>query len=326
MKTFKVFDAHSDILADVTDKRMKGKKNILRNYHIDRLQKGNVNGILLAVWIDPPYVNNPTKRMMDILAATCEEIEDMKDCAAVAENAEDIRNIQASDKLAILLGMEGLSGLKGNVDVLSMLYRLGIRHAMLTWNEENEFATGVESPNKERGVTKIGFEALKKMEDLGMLIDTSHANEKTFWDIYEKTTKPFIASHSNVYNICNTERNLKDDQIKAIAERKGVIGMNSWAGFIDKEKPCVEKLADHIDYIADLVGIDYINFGFDFCDFLNSDTMSFSKNGSGATPGLEDASKIPNLINILIKRGYKSEDIEKITYKNIMRVLEDVLN
>ncbi len=68
MKTFKVFDAHSDILADVTDKRMKGKKNILRNYHIGRLQKGNVNGILLAVWIDPPYVNNPTKRMMDILA------------------------------------------------------------------------------------------------------------------------------------------------------------------------------------------------------------------------------------------------------------------
>ena len=320
-----IFDTHSDILVDVTNKRMEGKKNILRDYHIDRLRKGNVNGILLAVWIDPPYVSNPTKRMMDILAATCEEIEDMKDYAAVAKNAQAIIDIQDSKKLAIVLGMEGLSGLKGNVDILSMLYRLGVRHAMLTWNEENEFATGVKSPNKKRGVTKIGFEALQKMEDLGMLIDTSHANEKTFWDIYEKTTKPFIASHSNVYNICNAERNLKDDQIKAIAERKGVIGMNAWAEFIDEQKPSVVKLADHIDYIADLVGIDYINLGFDFCDFLDSEAMSFTENACTTTLGLEDASKIPKLINILVKRGYKSEDIEKIAYKNIMRVFDDVL-
>ena len=320
-----IFDTHSDILVDVTNKRMEGKKNILRDYHIDRLRKGNVNGILLAVWIDPPYVSNPTKRMMDILAATCEEIEDMKDYAAVAKNAQAIIDIQDSKKLAIVLGMEGLSGLKGNVDILSMLYRLGVRHAMLTWNEENEFATGIKSPNKKRGVTKIGFEALQKMEDLGMLIDTSHANEKTFWDIYEKTTKPFIASHSNVYNICNAERNLKDDQIKAIAERKGVIGMNAWAEFIDEQKPSVEKLADHIDYIADLVGIDYINLGFDFCDFLDSEAMSFTENACTTTLGLEDASKIPKLINILVKRGYKSEDIEKIAYKNIMRVFDDVL-
>lgn len=321
----KTFDCHSDILTDVTIKRMEGKKNILANYHINRLQKGNVNSILLAIWVDPPFDKDPSQRMLDILGATFNEIEDIEEYANIAYNAGDIENIENSGKIAILLGMEGLSGLKGNVSLLSMLYRLGIRHAMLTWNEENEFATGVGSPNKYRGVTPLGVEALKKMESLGMLVDVSHANEKSFWDIYEKTTKPFIASHSNVYSICPAARNLNDDQIKAIAARKGVIGMNAWPEFICEQKPTAEKLADHIDYIANLVGIDHINLGFDFCDFLKTETLSFSESACDTTVGLEDASKIPRFLDILTKRGYKTEDIEKIAYKNIMRVIENVL-
>lgn len=321
----RTFDCHSDILIDITNKRMQGEKNILKNYHIKRLEKGNIGGTILAVWIDPKFVNKPTQRMLDILGATCDEFRETKEYAAIAYNAEDINNIQNSGKLAVVLGMEGLSGLKGNISLLSMLYRLGIRHTMLTWNEENEFATGVGSPNKGNGVTELGVKALKKMEDLGILIDSSHGNEKTFWDIYENTTKPFIASHSNAYSICAASRNLKDEQIKAIAERRGIIGMNAWPEFIHEQKPSVEKLANHIDYIAELVGIDYIGFGFDFCDYLNSETLSFSESDCFATPGLEDASKVPNLLDILIKRGYKNEDIEKIAYKNIMRVFQEVL-
>ncbi|WP_411683147.1 dipeptidase [Clostridium thailandense] len=321
----KTFDCHSDILVDITNKRMQGEKNILKKYHIERLRKGNVQGILLAVWVDPPYTNEPTQRMLEILGAACDEFQEMKEYADIAYNVSDIRNIQKSDRLAIILGMEGLSGLKGNVSFLSALYRFGVRHAMLTWNEENEFATGVGSTNKERGVTELGVRALNKMEDLGILVDVSHGNEKTFWDIYENTTKPFIASHSDVYNICPAGRNLKDEQIKAIAERRGVIGMNAWPEFIDDKKPSAEKLADHIDYIANLVGIDYINFGFDFCDYLQAESLSFSESALTTTIGIEDASKIPNLLEILTTRGYKTEDIEKIAYRNIMRVFEEVL-
>ena len=318
MKTF-------DILVDITNKRMGGEKNILKKYHIERLRRGNVQGIILAVWIDPPYTNEPTQRMLEILGAACDEFGEIKEYAGIAYNASDIKDIQKTDKLAIILGMEGLSGLKGNISFLSALYRLGVRHAMLTWNEENEFATGVGSPNKERGVTELGIRALNKMEDLGILIDVSHGNEKTFWDIYENTTKPFIASHSNVYSICPASRNLKEDQIRAIAERRGVIGMNAWPEFIDDKNPSAEKLANHIDYIANLVGIDYVNFGFDFCDYLQAESLSFSESTLTATDGLEDASKIPNLLNILTKRGYKTEDIEKIAFKNILRVFEEVL-
>ncbi|MBV7274080.1 dipeptidase [Clostridium thailandense] len=320
----KVFDCHSDILIDIANRRAQGERNVLKNHHIQRLNKGGIGGTILALWIDTPFVNEPNKRMLDILGSACDEFREAKDCAAVAYNVDDIKNIQNSGRLSIILGMEGLSGLEGNINIISLLYTLGVRHAMLTWNEENEFATGIGSKNLDRGVTELGIKALKRFEELGILIDVSHGNEKTFWDIYKNTTKPFIASHSNAYRICPSVRNLKDEQIKAIAKRKGIIGINAWSEFVDTESPSAEKLAEHIDYITSLVGIDYVGLGFDFCEFMDLDKLFFDEK-SVLTPGIEDASKVLSFLDILSKKGYKKEDIEKITYRNIMRVFEEVL-
>lgn len=322
----KIFDAHSDILTDVTIKRLNGESNIFRRYHADRLRKGNVKGLILTIWVDPPHTDNPTRRVLDMLGATFEELEDMKEFAGIVYKAGDLDEIQNSGRIPIVLGMEGLSGLGGNAALINILYKLGIRHASLTWNEENEFATGVSSSNTDRGITESGIRVLKTMESLGMIIDVSHANERTFWDIYEHTEKPFIASHSNAYRLCSVPRNLKDDQIKAIAQRGGVIGINAWPDFIDKEKPSLESLVNHIDYIAELVGIEHIVFGFDFCDFLNgSTTASFREGETTAARDIEDASKIPKLIRLLEKRGYKTQDIEKMAYKNMENIIKKLL-
>ncbi|WP_123054959.1 membrane dipeptidase [Clostridium sp. JN-1] len=323
----KVFDGHSDIFTDVTIRRSNGEKDVIKKYHFDRLKKGGVQASILGIWIDPPYTNqDPTARMLQIMGSIADEIEDLKSYGGIVYSYDDLCNLNKQDKLAILIGLEGISGFKNNANFINAMYRFGVRHAMLTWNEENEFATGVLSPHKERGVTKLGIEVLKRMESLGMIVDVSHANEKTFWDIYENTTKPFIASHSNAYSVCNAARNLKDDQIKAIGERGGVIGMNAWPDFIDSTNPSAERLADHVEYIANLIGIDHIGFGFDFCDFLGSSTTSsFEESGTTVTPNLEDASKIPNLLNILSKRGYKDEDLEKVAYKNMERIIKEIL-
>ncbi|MDW5299046.1 MAG: dipeptidase [Sedimentibacter sp.] len=322
----KIFDGHSDIFTDVTMKRLNGEKNVIKNHHIERLRKGGIDGTILVIWIDPPYTDDPSWRMLQILGAISDEIEDMKDIAGIVYNYNDILNLREKGKLPIIIGCEGLSGIKDDLSLLTMLHRFGARHASLTWNEENELATGVRSSNKDRGLTPLGIQAIHKLEELNMIIDVSHANEKTFWDIYENTTKPFIASHSNAYSLCNAPRNLKDDQIKAIAGRNGVIGMNSWPDFINLKNPTVEHLANHIDYIAELVGIDSIGLGFDFCDFLQGDTTaSFQDSESTAAIGLEDAAKIPALIDILVKRGYKTEDIEKIAYKNYERVIKEII-
>lgn len=322
----KVLDSHSDILTDVTIKRLGGETDIFRKYHVERLRKGNVKGLILVIWVDPPYTDNPARRVLDVLGATFEEIEDMKEFAEIVYKASDMDEIQNSGRIPIVLGMEGLSGLCGNASLMTMLYKLGIRHASLTWNEENEFATGVASKNKNRGITEAGIKVIRTMEELGMIVDVSHANEKTFWDIYDHTEKPFIASHSNVYKLCSVPRNLKDDQIKAIAQRGGVIGINAWPDFIDKDAPGLEKLVNHIDYIAEMVGVDHIGFGFDFCDFLNGDTTaSFQAGDTTAASDIEDATKIPKLLELLQEKGYRTQDIEKIAYKNMERIIKGLI-
>ncbi|MEY7999622.1 dipeptidase [Clostridium sp. Mt-5] len=324
----KVFDAHSDIFTDVTVRRLNGEKDIIKNYHMDKLKEGHVGASILGIWIEPLYFDKDcTWRMLQIMSAVSEEIEDMNECAGIVCKYNDLLELNKKDKLAIVIGMEGMDGFKGDVSLIDVMYRFGVRHGMLTWNRENEFATGVGSIHHDRGLTKSGIKLIKKMEELGMIVDVSHGNEKTFWDIYKNTTKPFIASHSNVYNLCNAPRNLKDDQIKAIGERNGVIGVNSWVDFIDKNKPSAEKLANHIDYIVNLIGIDHVGFGFDFGDYIDPKTLSsFQEENYIKTPGIEDASRIPNLLNILKKRGYNNEDLERISYKNMERVVQNVLS
>lgn len=325
MQVMKVFDCHSDLLTDITDKRLGGAHNVLETYHKENLSKGDIQAMICGIWIDPPRVDDGTARMIEILGAASDEFQEMKDYAGLACNAADIERLQGEGKLAIVWGMEGLSALQGNVAFLSTLYRVGVRHAMLTWNEENEFATGIGSPHTRRGVTELGIEALHKMEELGMLVDVSHANEQTFWDVYDHTEKPFIASHSNAYSLCPAARNLKDDQIEVLAARGGVMGMNAWPEFISQDNASVEALADHVDHIVSLAGIDCVSCGFDFCDYLNDASLSFCDHVVQPTKGLEDVTKVQSFFDVLRKRGYSEEDIEKIAYKNIMRVIGQVL-
>ena len=280
--------------------------------------------MLCCIWIDPPYTENPPTRMVEIMASACAELREARDIAEVAYSSADIDRICAGGKLAIFLGMEGLSGLRGQVDFLDVLYAWGVRHAMLTWNEVNVFANGA-SCHENKGLTNLGIKALARMEELGMLVDVSHANERTFWDICEHTTKPFIASHSNAYALCAHARNLKDDQIKALAARGGVIGMNAWPEFIDGTAPSVERLADHVDHIRDLVGIDHIACGFDFCDYLTSDTLDSFTSSDVVTEGLEGAANVPRLFALLRARGYSEEAVEKIAHGNMMRVVKAVI-
>ena len=207
------------------------------------------------------------------------------------------------------------------------LYSFGVRHASLTWNEENKLATGAKG-NIDRGLTEDGAKLIKKMEELGMILDVSHTNEKTFWDICKVATKPFIASHSNCRSLCDVPRNLTDDQLREIAIRNGVVGVNSYEEFVssDLEKRTVEHLVDHIDHMVEVMGIDHIGLGFDFAEYLNADTLKhYANTYTYGVRGLEDTTKAKNIISVLEKRGYSKEDIEKICYKNFYRVIKEII-
>ena len=182
--------------------------------------------------------------------------------------------------------------------------------------------------NKRSIDAQLGVKAIEIMEELGMILDVSHANDKTFWDIYNTTKRPFIASHSNARSICNVPRNLSDEQIKAIGEKEGLIGINAFNEFIheDKDKRNIDYMINHIEHIANLIGIDKIALGFDFFEYIESDTSNtFINDPYVGTKGIEDISKADNFILKLKERGFASEDIEKISYKNFLDLMDRVL-
>ncbi|KNF07526.1 dipeptidase family protein [Gottschalkia purinilytica] len=323
-----IFDGHADIWTDVNVKRKKGFKDIFKSMHLERFKKGNINGGIFIVWPEPPYNENTKNRVIHMIENMSTEIMENQDLIHIVKQGCDLDKGIRQGKMTVIIGLEGLSYIGKNVDLIDTLYMLGARHASLTWNEENELATGIDGdPN--RGLTKHGINVIRKMERLGMIIDVSHANEKTFWDIYENTSKPFIASHSNCKTLCNVPRNITDRQLRAIGKRKGIVGLNVYREFVheDKNKQNLKYLINHIDHMVDTIGIDSVAFGFDFCEYLEDDSSGeFSKNPTEInTIGVEDASQVGNIINELIRRGYTTEDIEKISYKNFFRVIKTIL-
>ncbi|MBY9002217.1 MAG: dipeptidase, partial [Candidatus Heimdallarchaeota archaeon] len=183
----------------------------------------------------------------------------------------------------------------------------------LSWSNVNKFATGVGTGNNERGLTYVGKELVTEMEKLGIIVDVSHLNEKSFWDVIEIAKKPIIASHSNSFTVSNHERNLKDDQISAIKEIDGTIGINFCDLFlstkIKNEEIGFEIIKNHIDKIVELASIDNVSLGSDY-------------DGATVPMILKDISYYPQLIDYLEESGYNRQEIEKITSKNFLRIMK----
>lgn len=325
-----VFDCHSDLFTDVTVKMLKGEKNIIKNHYLDKLRKGGLIGGIYVIWIDPPYDKCPDKRVKQITECLTQEINSNSDIINQVRNFSDFEKGLKENKLSIIVGMEGLSYIGEDVDMLHYFHDVvGTRHASLTWNEQNALATGV-GGDPSRGLTEAGKNAIRKLEELKMLVDVSHVNEKSFWDIMNIASGPVIASHSNVKSLSNHRRNLTDDQIKSIAESGGFIGINGYRDFVDCknwQNANVTDLVNHIDYIADLVGVEHICCGFDFSGFIDQDCLSaFLEDTSNPNVlGLKEFQDTPNLINELQKRGYTKDEIDNISYKNAFRVIKRVI-
>lgn len=322
-----IFDIHGDIWTDVTTKRQVGQSNIIRNHHLKRFKEGKMGGGVFVIWADPPHDKRPHERLVESIQAMSSELRESRDIVKVIYNSKDFYDAVSKEKLGIMLGLEGLSGIGENIDCLDVLYQLGFRHASLTWNEENKLATGVLG-DPERGLTDLGRLAVKRINELGMILDVSHANEKTFWDICEATTSPIIASHSNSRAICDVKRNLTDDQIRAIGEKDGLIGLNAFSEFIHPSKSLrnLDTLIEHLERIVGLIGMDKVAFGFDFFEYIGSDVSNtFIENEYIGTKDLEDISKTSNLIEKLKIKGYSQEDIDKLSYKNFLSLMDRTL-
>lgn len=321
-----IFDAHSDIWSDVTARRLRGETDILRKHHLPRLRKGDVEGSVFVIWVEPAFTNDYMKRTQEHLSCIREEIAQCDEIRIVHTCAE-MRKAKADGKFYIFIGAEGMAAIGDDISNLDMYYDFGVRHAMLTWNEENTLATGALA-NPDRGVTDLGRQVIRKMQEKKILMDVSHLNEKSFWDVVKISDSPISASHSNAKALCNVPRNLTDDQLRAMRDLDGVVGLNAFNLFVDPEpaKQTVANLAKHAAYMADVMGIEHVGCGLDFFEFIDQSSKDTMSNlDSTAVIGMDDSSQIGALFMELEKLGMTAVERDLIAYGNYHRVMEKVI-
>ncbi len=236
-------------------------------------------------------------------------LRDLEQCGAravVVRRAQDILDARAAGEVALILAIEHADCTERSVHVLRALYELGVRSIGFTHNVSSCAADGCLEPRDGVGLTRFGRELVVEMNRLGMLVDLAHISPAGFFDALSVSRKPVIFSHGNAKALCPHFRNLADDQLRALAQNGGVIGMSYVPMFVDERTPTLPRLLDHIDHAVEVAGIDTVGLGSDF-------------DGGGTL--LKDAVETPRIVEGLIERGYSEGDIRKILGENTLRVL-----
>jgi len=357
-------DTHNDILLQTMEKGFIIDDDLRGKTHSDlnRMKQGGLDVQFFSVWSDgnqtEPY--SYANIQIDSLDAV---IKRNPNKIVKVTNTEELLKTVQNHKIAALIGLEGGHQIQDDLNNLDALYNRGVRYITLTWNNSTLWATSAFDETKKdgalnsegkKGLTEFGKQIVHKMNELGIIVDISHVGEQTFWDIIANTTKPIIASHSSVYNICPHPRNLKDDQIKALAKNGGVIQINFNSGFIDatvgkKEDEFLQKHKTEIDslkhsgldpYLAEeliyskyhqeseelkapfKLVIDHIEY---IIKLVGVDYVGIGSDFDGILlppKQLDDVTAYPLITKALIEKGYSEKDIHKILGGNLLRVLK----
>ncbi len=324
-----VFDGHSDLLYDVTRRRLQGETHVLERYHLDRLRRGGIEGMVLAFWYGAGPHNETFWKDISDADTPAVRLERMMLCAwdefaecpwlAVVRTREEAEAARTAGKIYAFLCIEGMEALGPEAEqAIDSLAAQGVRLGMLTWNEENRLASGAaQDPGK--GLTSLGRRVVQRMEARGILPDVSHLNDGGFWDLIGMARGPVIASHSNCRALCGVPRNLTDEQLRAIRDTGGVVGLNVHHAFVhrDPARQTAEMLARHAAHMVEVMGVRHVACGFDFCEFMGP--------GNDGAQGLEDCSGVPGFFRCLEQMGMSSRDQEMIARENFLQLLSSFL-
>jgi membrane dipeptidase len=344
-----VFDGHNDVLLSIyLPKNGQTLSFFNRNDHghIDwpRMREGGFAGGFFAVFVPsqsssdkhpgaapdaentayelpmPPAIDQTYAREITIkgMASLFRLASQSDGHISVVRSAHELDTCLQQGILAAVLHFEGAEAIDPDLDALLVFYQAGLRSLGVAWSRANAFAEGVpfkfpHSPDTGPGLSEAGRELVKACNQLGIMLDLSHINEKGFWDIANLSEAPLVVTHAGAWELCRSTRNLTDKQLDAIGESKGVVGVNFHVAFLradgrlEPETPLTE-IVRHIDYIADRIGIDHVALGSDF---------------DGATMPLElgDASGMPKLLASLQEHGYDDKSLRKLAHENWIRLL-----
>ena len=357
-------DTHNDFLTQTMEKNFVFDTDLKGKTHSDlnRMKEGGLDVQFFSVWSDGNQSNpyNYANRQIDSLDAVIKRNPDK--IVKVADTKEVLKTVK-QNKIAALIGLEGGHQFENDLGKLEALYNRGVRYITLTWNNSTPWATsasdetnpeGAKNSEGKKGLTAFGKQVVQKMNSLGMMVDISHVGEQTFYDVIATTSKPVIASHSSVYTLCPHKRNLKDEQIKAIAKNGGVIQINFNSGFIDptvepRETAFLEKHKAEIDSLVKTGMFQYdaeesmyrkytdesyeLRAPFDFViqhieyaiNLVGVDYVGIGSDFDGIfqpPKQLDDVTDYVKITKVLVEKGYSEKDIDKILGGNLLRVLK----
>ena len=319
-------DFHCDTLLMLVDEEKEGQSlysNEVASVDFKRLKKSEAMAQFFAMFLmdeetinehfgsDDEYINKLAKMLKD-------EIAENNDIMSMAYNAEDLLKNYASGKVSTFLTIEDGRSVDGKLEKLDEYYDLGVRLITLTWNYENCFGY----PNSKdpeimnKGLKNFGKEAIEYMNHIGMIIDVSHLSDGGFYDVAKISKKPFVASHSNARALSPHQRNMTDDMIKILAEKGGVMGLNFAPHFLNEdislEDSKIELMVKHLNHIKNIGGEDVIALGSDF-------------DGISGNLEIDSSDKMYLLFDALKDSGWSERLIEKLAYKNALRIIKDTL-
>ena len=358
-----LIDTHNDILTTVLEDNVRIDSNLKGKTHSDlqRFKEGGVDIQIFSIWCDGTY--GPGKafaranREIDSLYAV---VNRNPGKTMIVRTPSDLKQAVKEKKLGAMIGVEGGHMMEDNLHYLDSFYNRGVRYMTLTWNNSTSWATSAmdesstrpDTIKQKKGLSEFGKDVVRRMNHLGMIIDVSHVGEQTFWDAIRTSTKPVIASHSCAHTLCPVFRNLKDDQIRAIALKGGVIHLNFFSGFVDsnffkRNTAFIERHKAERDsllkinpepYFADSKLFDKyadevrelrppLSALLDHLDYIvklvgvNHVGMGSDFDGVNSTPQqLDDVTSFPLITHELLKRGYSKKQVRKILGENFMRV------
>ncbi|HLO80814.1 MAG TPA: dipeptidase [Chitinophagaceae bacterium] len=358
-----VVDTHNDFISKslehgfVFDQDNKGKTHS----DLARMKQGGVDIQIFSIFGDDKIGYQHANTEIDTLYAV---IARNPDKMMLVKTPEDLQKAVKEKKLGAMIGVEGGHMIENDLSKLEKLYERGARYMTLTWNNSTSWASSAADesagkiPQEQKGLNEFGVEVVKKMNALGMMVDVSHVGEQTFVDVLSVTTKPVIASHSSVYKLAPVPRNLKDYQITAIGQNKGVICVNFFSGFLDsnfsaRNKQILDKHKSEMDslrktgmsmfsvedylfekYPKEVAGlrpplsllIDHIDY---IVKRIGIDHVGLGSDFDGITSaptGLDAVTDFPKITKALKKRGYSKTDIRKILGENLIRVFTENSN
>jgi len=312
-----VFDGHCDTLLEILyGKRQFGERSPKGHIDLPRLQDGGITAQVFAVYLEDQFLPaGAVKQTLRILDVLYRELAAHAAAMSLATRAADIEQAKKEGKIAAVIGLEGAEALEGDLGVLRVMYRLGVRLLTVTWSRRNQAADGGYEIRTGGGLTEFGVKLVQECNNLGIILDISHLSPAGARDVLELSKRPVVASHSNCRALCSHWRGLDDEQLHALARNGGLAGVTFVPAFVadERKEASLERLLDHADHMVQVAGIDHVGLGSDFDGFTPP-----------APRGLEDVSRMPSITEGLLRRGYAESDVRRVLGENWMRVFREV--